>query len=559
MGKKSEYGSGNLAFIEYTEYIAVDPAYDGMPDVRGVAGTIQWEAPSNRTGGMFKDTHQNRLEWWRRKAVSIGLNPSAGGSWISRVAKTIHPTKMKPCKRCGRIMTIRYAYPSLNLLKRISKLPYVDESFTLDTNEHIAELITRMLDRFGEQVFASLPKLLVTPGRVIPKLPARLDDWLAWLDAEYIPSEPSLLGPGAMSNAPDRFDGFHSFNRCCRGTADPGRHKLNMQSYATDRRAFEYWVDGDWVAANRLMGLVRSDGALRQEACFNGHPGPCSADHIGPISLGFAHRPEFLLLCTACNSSKNNRMYAHDVEHLIRVEAAGEKVASWYSQALWDARKGSVDSNEMALRLSKVLRDNRHTVMDLLYRIEQAGHYVFLTSRLELSRADHSPTFENLRAGGHITRYDSITQVSRENTYVLEQKARRLRVAFEALEDYHSKPTRNSFIISTPEIEQSVQEALDMLAASPQEVLDMNLELRAALSVEVPSEETLRQIASRLPAVLALGAGFPAVQAKLNEAMALVAQRLSDMWTEDRYVRAVADDLLADDDLEVAASTAGDE
>ncbi|WP_250551869.1 hypothetical protein, partial [Escherichia coli] len=30
-------------------------------------------------------------------------------------------------------------------------------------------------------------------------------------------------------------------------------------SYVTDRRVFEYWVDGDWVAADRLMGQVRTN------------------------------------------------------------------------------------------------------------------------------------------------------------------------------------------------------------------------------------------------------------------------------------------------------------
>ena len=43
-----------------------------------------------------------------------------------------------------------------------------------------------------------------------------------------------VLGPGAMSNFPDRFDGFHSYNRCCRSTEDTGRSVENLKSYTKD-------------------------------------------------------------------------------------------------------------------------------------------------------------------------------------------------------------------------------------------------------------------------------------------------------------------------------------
>ncbi|MFM7711800.1 MAG: hypothetical protein ACKO7A_03340, partial [Microcystis sp.] len=50
-----------------------------------------------------------------------------------------------------------------------------------------------------------------------------------------------------------------------------------------------------------------------------------------------------------------------EVVHLRKVEAAGETVISWHSKALWDLRKNDVLDEETALRLSKILRDNRHT------------------------------------------------------------------------------------------------------------------------------------------------------------------------------------------------------
>ena len=174
-----------------------------------------------------------------------------------------------------------------------------------------------------------------------------------------------------MSNAPDRFDGFHSFNLCCRSKADTGRHKKNLAGYVTDRRVFEYWADGDWIAADRLMGALRRD--FREERCLNDHPGPCQADHIGPISLGFDHRPHFQLLCGACNSAKNNRMSYSDVDWLRNRETKGEDVISWHSRRAWDLCKNKVVNNENAQRLSKLLRDSRHSYMHALATIAQSG------------------------------------------------------------------------------------------------------------------------------------------------------------------------------------------
>ena len=48
---------------------------------------------------------------------------------------------------------------------------------------------------------------------------------------------------------------------------------LTLTRYGQDRRVYENWADGDWKMADRLMSLFRKNGI--------------SADHIGPISLGF--------------------------------------------------------------------------------------------------------------------------------------------------------------------------------------------------------------------------------------------------------------------------------
>ena len=322
-------------FQQYMKRIAENAEFSGMPDTYYDDGRIQWEAPSNRTGGKFKDSHHRRRVWWAKKAAEIGIKTTED-RWISKTAKQIHPTKEKPCKKCGRVMDIRYVYPSNMFQKRLRKCGIVENDFDIDPLEDIYSLIDRLSERYGTETKKALA-CVIGKNASLPDLNADIDIWKAWIAASYVPSEPKTLSPGVMSNAPDRFDGFHSFNRCCRGTADKGRGKKNLQSYSTDRRVFEFWASGDWIAADRLMGIVRSE--FRDEPCKNGHAGPCQADHIGPISLGFCHFPRFQLLCSACNSAKNNRMYPSDVAWLIECEKRGEQVISWHSETLWNALK----------------------------------------------------------------------------------------------------------------------------------------------------------------------------------------------------------------------------
>lgn len=542
MARTPEYGHGAEAFLEYERFIVEHPNYSGMPDLYTDDGGIQWEAPSNRGSGKYKDTYHKRLDWWRRAAAALGIDPN-GPEWKSKTAKALHPTKQKPCKACGRVMDIRYAYPSQHLLSRLKKLPYIDEDFPLDPLEHISDLITRLAEQFGDGVLADLPALLAT-GSIKPDPLPSLEDWLRWIDTEYIPQEPRLLSPGAMSDPPDRLDGFHSFNRCCRSTSDLGRAKENLQSYTTDRRVFEYWVEGDWVAADRLMGLVRSSRAFKAAPCFNGHPGPCSADHIGPISLGFVHRPVFQLLCKACNSAKNNRMTARDVELLRTATRRGEVVTSWYCRNLWRLRSDSVVDDETARRLSKLFRDNRHTIMEAVFApLAARGHLAFLCTFLELEHAIYYVEFINLRVEDHITAFDEMVHTPRITKYAGEQRARRLRVAFAALRDYVQKENRNAYVISNGEIEALIDEALQILGASSANTGALNERLAELLSAPLLDEEALRVLSAAVPTRTTAPGEFDLARQLLQEAMDLVGAELSDLWEDERYVRAAPDDL----------------
>lgn len=185
------------------------------------------------------------------------------------------------------------------------------------------------------------------------------------LSLDYIyPNKRGGVSPGAMSNAPDRFDGYHTYNLCCRSKEDTGRHKENLSRYGEDRRAYENWADGDWKAASWLMKVFNKHGV--------------SPDHIGPISLGFSHNPQFNPLTPAKNSAKNNRMSYSDVKLLLDIESKGVAVVSWHSKYIWDNLKKKVKNDEDALKLSKLMRKNLHEVLTLLSEIHKKGFDQFL-------------------------------------------------------------------------------------------------------------------------------------------------------------------------------------
>ncbi len=530
------YGSKGQAwapeFVAYMKAIVTHPIYDGMPDAVKSDGKIQWEAPSNRSGGQYQYTHNKRRDWWKLKAQSIGIDVSQD-QWISRTAKSIHPSGEKPCKRCGKVMQIAYVYPQANLIRRFKKC--FGDSIEVSDLDSITDVMQTVFDLHGPILFRHLQDLLATKDLSVPDFGDDLERLMLWLNDEYVPKEPSILSPGAMSNAPDRFDGFHSFNRCCRGRADTGRCPSNMRSYVTDRRVFEYWSEGDWIAADRLMGLVKSK--LREEPTADGRNSPPTADHIGPLSLGFCHRPEFKLLSRNANSAKNNRMTKWDVDYLISVEQKGEKIVSWYAKPLWDNRKGSVNNEETALRLSKILRDNQRNAMAILCRLFDEGYLTFLVYLLELGFADSKVEFEGLRAIDFITIYDRLNKQRRTTKYSIEQKARRIRIGFDALRTYKEKANRHTFLVAQETVSKKLEVAMELLSKQSGKHKRMDQQMIQTLFPRngVVREEKLRNYASEFPVVII--PEYEDIKGELILAMTAVSVTLSSMWNDARYVR----------------------
>ncbi len=538
----------NEAFLQYEEEIVSHPAYAGMPDLRHDDGTIQWEAPSNRGSGAFQFSHDKRYQWWVEKAAEVGISTDED-KWISKVAKKIHPTKQHPCKVCGRVMDIRYCYLSSNFMKRVKKLAFFDGAVEMDEVTHILDFVTAFVDAYGDKAYRALPFLLkCTQVKTFPNLPNDLSAWTDWIEKSYIPNEPSMLGPGAMSNAPDRLDGFHTFNRCCRSSADKGRSKENLASYSTDRRAFENWSDGNWITANKLMGFISSNPDMKKEHCANDgnggyHPRPCSADHIGPISLGFCHRPEFQFLCKPCNSAKNNRMYYSDVLHLIEAQESGETVATWYAQPIWEKCKRRVTDKESALRLSRVMRDNRNIAMMLLADFIEKSEYLFLLSLLHLEYADYD--YEIVPGSTQIKNQIVTVRFTRRAStlrYVSIQKTRKIRVAFSSLAEYARKENRNGYMFSSEEISRLKTEAFSLLTKVSVALKDYNRTLVTALSDDGSDAEIEQFISSIDYNEIKQTPEFIEVKSLLVRIMELVADELSSNWDDPRYAREISEE-----------------
>ena len=543
-GEKKGKKVSNPAFSKYKEFIASHPAYSGMPDLRYPDGRIQWETPSNRKSGEFKDSHDKRLQWWKNKAAEIGISTTED-KWISKVAKRIHPTGIRPCPVCGKELEIRYAYLSKRFIKRVHLLDFYNNDIEMTEITHILDFVTEFITEYKNHAIHTLPILLsCKEAPDIPKL-STLSEWLEWIDQKYIPLEPSMLGPGSMSNAPDRLDGFH-YNRCCRKKTDKGRSDANLASYSKDRRAFENWSDGNWITANMLMGYIKSNPALRQEPCANfgdahEHPLPCDADHIGPISLGFCHRPEFQLLCSPCNSAKNNRLYFSDVQHLIAVESTGETVTTWYATSVWNLCKNKVTNAETALRLSKIMRDNRNIALMLLSKFMTSGECLFLLSLLNLQYADYQYQIipDSQEIYNHIVTVDFTYETS-SLRYVTIQKRRKIRIAFESLSDYATKDNRNGVIYNSPTIEQLKSTIFDILSSVPQEYKILNSKLCSIISNPVISDNEIESFLNEVDynKLLSLNE-YVAAKEKLYEIMSLVAQELSNNWDSARYSREI--------------------
>jgi Alw26I/Eco31I/Esp3I family type II restriction endonuclease len=421
-------------FVKYQEFIVAHKNYSSLPNKRNQDGEITWVRPSDK----------ERARWWDE------LKSELGQVQRSDVARLIHPVElggMKPCQICGREMSIESIYPNKRKVIQLSSaFPHLNISHFVQDVYQVAELVEV---HFGKTGLDDVAKIFGIRG-----------NFLHGKDlAKQIASERKSLSPGVMSNAPDRLEGFHTYNACCRAEQDTGRHSSNLARYATDRRAYENWADGDWRGADRLMGLYRKQ-KTKHPCPVCGESAKLTADHIGPISLGFMHRMEFQPMCIDCNSSKNNRLTHEDVVKLRNTQSSGVDIVSWHSKAIWDALNLLVNDDLGAVRLSSLMRRNLHHVLTLFSIIQESGKGSFLKQFLHPEYALFDWEFSS---------FDPMTgnfkgrkfEVDTANTR--KQAQRYIRVSFESLETYSAKENRKASMWNSKKCDAFLIEILELI------------------------------------------------------------------------------------------------
>lgn len=401
-------------FIEYMEKIINNPNYKGIPYKRNNKGQIAWIAP--KVGEIGK----KRIKWVLEKAKILGY-PNIAGVY-ARVMFHIHPTKEKPCQICGRIMSLKYIYLNNGLIKALNKIGF---TFTeLNTIGEVCEELEKKYNRdfliaFIEDKF----KIPVENGESIESIVRRCEELCRNGNSK-------MLGPGAMSNFPDRLDGFHTYNRCCRKKEDTGRHDDNMKTYNKDRRAYEYWSDGNIYAANKFM----------HSSFFNGY----SADHIGPISLGFKHDSLLLQKMTnGDNSSKRDRLLLSDVKKLIKIEEQNTDFtcASWFINKIWEEIRGNITrmKQEALNKYRDILKQNMFLFMSLLQQLKNSKNgEEFLVSKLLQPKYDYFNYEYTFEENGQIA-----TQTLKNKTDATKNEYDRFeRIALTSIDEYIEKNNR---------------------------------------------------------------------------------------------------------------------
>ena len=442
-------------FIQYCEDIVGHKNFEGFPVTRNRDGTIGWVKTKGSKLG------QERLKWWAEKGESLGIPIT--GKWISVVVKHIHPFEKKPCQICGRVLSIRYVYPNKTTIKSINK--HTSLEFDYHDFKTIFEIAEEIEGRQGSEGLQKLAKAL--------KLKWNGKDGLSGIaqiiQDKLVVTESGRLSPGAMSNAPDRLDGYHTYNICCRSKEDTGRHADNMATYNQDRRAYEQWAEGNLKVASKMMTQGSGNGTCAM--CKESKK--MSADHIGPISLGFAHRHDgFQPLCGSCQGGKRDRLFKRDMDILIQQENEGSQVVSWHAEGLWNALKNHVQTDKEGEQLSISMKRNQWAYLTLLHQIYSSGHGLHLLPYLDPEQFHFDVKFIGIKPGLYQCD-DFVLKPGKKDQYT-NNAGRYLRVSFDALDDYTSKENRRILSVRNSDIETAFTELTIALTESkvfPQDIV----------------------------------------------------------------------------------------
>ena len=438
-------------FEKYVELIVNHPNYNGLYYERDEKDKVKWVVTGKSPIG------QLRQSWWDKQCANRNITIQKG--CYARLARLIHPTGIHVCQCCGKGRSIFYEYPTkttVNILNRI-----LGCNINKDSDQERAE---RTIREIIEEWCDSMAKAEALANAFGLQKPKDINDLIELIYSEMVEKESARFSPGVMCNPPDRFNGFHSYALCCRTRFDTGRHTENMQTYGQDRRAYEDWSDGNFNLANRLMGEFRKQPPMVCPNC--GNIRKMSADHIGPISLGFCHSRNFAPMCSGCNSSKNNCLTKNDVDRLIRIEESGEQVISWHSQAIWDAVKHTIKNDADAKFASSIMAKCHQNVLNIFSIIYKKTGNVFLRRYLHPEHSLVDYRFEDVDLL-HLEKLKIIsTPLDSKNKR--KNQERYVRIAFESLEEFSNKTNRKNYFL----IEENSKELDPIIAAIKSEEHD---------------------------------------------------------------------------------------
>lgn len=433
---KHVYGRGKFVahpeYINYMEEIVAHQHYQGMPNSRNSEGRINWQVSSGKTTSFYKD-YLARRDWWIKKADSLNLpGKNDENDRFTVAARLIHPTGYRVCRLCGERSNVGYFYFN-HLFTRKLNLMYSPLAF--EKGQSIGVLIRHLDERhFTDE---EKPKILLA------FFPERADAFeqfgytvKAFEKTSHVRTR--WLSPGFMGNPPDRLDGFHDYDLACRKANDPGRSDANMRTYNHDRRSFEWWAEGNWALADALYNSAGS-GKCSVHGCKEVLD-RVSPDHVGPLACGFKQLPLFSPTCQKHNSAKNRRFSLLDVGILLKYEATtGESVASWQVRSHWDKYKSIVQDDRQTKALSNSLRSLQDFYLRTLWEVARVGRVRLLASLLHPEFALQDFQFIGLDASNLTFERIHITQA--QSMMRMRLAARTVRIAFEALSEYASKPS----------------------------------------------------------------------------------------------------------------------
>ena len=202
-------------FVRYMTEIVNHPNYCGLRIQKKADGSYGWIAAANSAVG------KERIEWCLEKAQELGVAVRPGV--YADVMLAVHPTGRKICQICGREMSLYYHYPNARFLAGLNRC-FGTEYTECD---HIGDIWDNLIYKGSDH--EEIAAYLIAKGGLTLPVTASKDEIIEALELACRKGNKKCLGPGAMSDFPDRFDGFHTYNRCCRASQDTGRFRENMK------------------------------------------------------------------------------------------------------------------------------------------------------------------------------------------------------------------------------------------------------------------------------------------------------------------------------------------